>query len=332
MQIRRYSFHEEEIGPSIAKGRDARGGANVGVVVLGSINLDLIARIKRVPKAGETGLADTMTTSPGGKGANQALAARRMGADTTMLGMIGEDAFAMQALKFLRQDGVDLSRIGVSREHPTGLAMIVVEESGQNAITVVPGANRAVGPDVLTDLAAVLSPKDVLVLQLEIPFDVVEEAIGIARKVQARVILDPAPASERLPKSFFRVDVIMPNQFEAETILGTEITDVRSAKAAARHLTSRGAEVGIVKLGEMGVVWATGRGLFYLPGEKVASVDAVGAGDAFAGALAARLDAGDPLADAIRVANHAAAVSTTRQGAQPSFATFEEVRQSQPQS
>lgn len=300
----------------------------MAVVVLGSINLDLIARIQRVPKPGETLLADSMISSPGGKGANQALAARRMAASTTLLGMVGEDAFAVQALKFLRQEGVDLSRIGVSKEQSTGLAMIAVEQSGQNAITVVPGANGAIGQEALESLASILSPQDVLLLQLEIPLDVVEEAIQIAHKKQARVLLDPAPAIDRLPKSFYRVDVIMPNQFEAQTILGAEITDVRSAKAAARQLRSRGAEVAVVKLGENGVVWATGRGLFYLPGESVESVDAVGAGDAFAGALAARLDAGDALADAIRVANHAAALSTTRHGAQPSYASWEEVRHS----
>ena len=298
----------------------------MAVVVLGSINLDLIARIKKVPRPGETGLAQSMTTSPGGKGANQALAARRMGAETTMLGMIGEDAFAMQALKHLRQDGVDLSRIGVSKDRPTGLAMIVVEESGQNAITVVPGANAAVGQEVLHDLTAVLTSRDILVLQLEVPLDVVERAIAVAHEVRARVLLDPAPAVDRLPKSCYRVDILAPNQFEAEALVGGgPITDVRTAKAAARQLKSRGCEAAVVKLGEQGVVWATGRGLFYLPGVPVPSVDAVGAGDAFAGALAARLDAQFPLPDAIRIANLAAAISTTKSGAQPSFPTWPEV-------
>lgn len=301
----------------------------MAVVVLGSINLDLIARIARVPKAGETGLADSMTTSPGGKGANQALAAQRMGASTSLLGMVGEDAFAMQALKYLRQDGVDLTRIGVSRDNPTGLAMIVVEESGQNAITVVPGANRAMDEEkVLGDLSAVLSSSDILVMQLEIPFDIVERAIALAKRVRARIILDPAPATNRLPKSFYRVDILVPNQFEAETLLGgAAITDVRSAKAAARQLRARGAEIAIVKLGEMGVVWATSRGLFYLAGETVKAVDAVGAGDAFAGALAARLNTKDALSDAIRWANRAAAQSTTKPGAQPSFPYFAELEQ-----
>nr|WP_207711405.1 ribokinase [Sulfobacillus harzensis] len=294
---------------------------------MGSINLDLIAQIKSVPKAGETGLAENFMTSPGGKGANQALAARRMGAETALLGMVGEDAFAVQALKFLRQEDVDLSRIGVSREKSTGLAMIVVEASGQNAITVVPGANGVIGQDVLADLEARLTSKDILVLQLEVPLDVVEDAIAIARHIKARVMLDPAPAVANLPKSLYRVDIIAPNQVEAETLIGAQITDVRTAKAAARQLRSRGVEVAIVKLGEMGVVWATARGLFYLPGEPVKAIDAVGAGDAFFGALAARLDAGDALADAIRIANHAAALSTTKRGAQPSFARWEEVRQ-----
>lgn len=303
----------------------------MAVVVLGSINLDLIARIAKVPLAGETGLAKGMTTSPGGKGANQALAARRMGAETTLLGMIGEDAFAMQALKFLRQEGVDLSHISVSREEPTGLAMIVVEDSGQNAITVVPGANHAVGQDVLTDLERILTSRDILVLQLEIPLDIVESAIRLAGQIKSKVLLDPAPALQNLPKSLYRVNMMTPNQFEAETILGLSITDVRSAKAAARQLRSRGTEVAIIKLGEQGVVWATSRGIFYLPGESVEAVDTVGAGDAFAGALAARLDAGDGLAEAIRMANRAAGLSTTKRGAQPSFPTLREVQSYQPQ-
>jgi len=297
----------------------------LAVVVLGSINLDLIAKVAQVPRPGETALAESLSMSPGGKGANQALAARRMGAETVMLGMVGEDAFAMQALKFLRQDGVDLSHIGVTREASTGLALISVEASGQNAITVAPGANAAIGADVLEALAHLLKPKDWLLLQCEIPLDVVERAIRIAKEAKARVMLDPAPAATRLPRSFFQVDVMTPNQIEAETLIGHPVTDVRSAKAAARQLRSRGAEVAVVKLGDQGVVWATGHGLFYLPGEPVAAIDAVGAGDAFQGALAARLAAGDGLAEAIRWANHAAALSTTRHGAQPSYPYWEEV-------
>ncbi|MHB1612492.1 MAG: ribokinase [Sulfobacillus sp.] len=297
----------------------------MSVVVLGSINLDLVAQIDKIPVPGETRLARSMVTLPGGKGANQALAAQRMGAHTIMLGMIGEDAFAMQALKFLRQDGVDLSHIGVSKTSPTGLAFIVVEEGGQNAITVVPGANAEVGSDALADLQQVLGPSDVLVLQCEIPLEVVERAVITAKKVGARIVWDPAPASKNLPKSLFKADIVAPNQGEAEILLGVPVTDVRTAKIAARQLRSRGAQVGIVKMGAEGVVWATSRGLFYQPGEEVQAIDAVGAGDTFAGALAARLDAGEALGDAIRVANRAAALSTTKTGAQSSFPWLKDV-------
>ncbi len=297
----------------------------VAGVVLGSINLDLIARIERVPGPGETCLAEAFQTSPGGKGANQALAARRLGAPTHLLGMVGDDAFAMQALRYLRQDGVDLSRIAISKERSTGLALIGVEPNGQNAITVVPGANSAVGTEVLTDLARTLTARDILVLQCEIPLEVVERAMMMAREIGARVLWDPAPARARFPKSLFRADIVAPNQGEAEMILGMDIPDVRAAKNAARQLRTFGAQVGIVKLGEQGVVWSTARGLFYLPAEQVEAIDTVGAGDAFAGALAARLDAGASIGDAIRTANRAAAASTTRVGAQASFVWAREV-------
>ncbi len=301
------------------------GEQDMSVVVLGSINLDLVARIDQVPKAGETRLAQSMVLVPGGKGANQALAARRMGATTILLGTIGEDAFAMQALKFLRQDGVDLSHLEVCKTTATGLAFITVEDRGQNAITVIPGANAEVGSDALADLQQVLGPNDLLVLQCEVPLDVVERAMLMAKKVGARILWDPAPADRAFPKSLFKADIVMPNQGEAEIVTSHSVTDVRSAKVAARQLRSRGAQVGIVKLGADGVVWATSRGLFYEPGLAVQTVDTVGAGDAFAGALAARLDAGDGLGDAIRIANQAAALSTTKSGAQSSFPWLKEV-------
>ena len=298
----------------------------MSVVVFGSINLDLIAQIDKIPGAGETRLAKSLLTSPGGKGANQALAARRMGAEVTLIGRVGDDAFAMQALRILRQDGVDLSHIGVSRRYSTGLAFITVEETGQNAITVVSGANYELGTDALGRLEHILKPEDVLVMQAEIPFDVIERAIIIARRIGSQVLWDPAPASPHFPHGLFHVDVIAPNQNEAALLLGTSITDVRSAKAAARQLRALGAQIAIVKLGAQGLVWATSHGVFYDPGVAVNAVDAVGAGDAFLGALAARLDAKDPLAQAIKMANHCAALSTTQKGAQSSFPWWKDVR------
>ncbi|MCY0881010.1 MAG: ribokinase [Firmicutes bacterium] len=289
------------------------------VIVFGSINLDLIARVDNIPRAGETRLGQMLVTNPGGKGANQALASRRMGAETLMLGLVGDDAFAMQALQLLRQDGVDLHYIGVSRELSTGLAMITVDEQGQNAIVVISGANYGVGSKTLSDLESVLTANDIVLLQAELPMDVTERALMIAQSKGAMVMWDPAPASPGFPHRMFHAEIVMPNQGEAELILNCRITDVRTAKHAARELHQKGAGCAVIKLGDQGVVWATDRGVFYLPAETVKAVDAVGAGDAFAGALAARIAAGDNLAEAMRIANKAAALSTTHVGAQPSF-------------
>ena len=299
-------------------GHHIRGGA-VSVIVLGSINLDVLVRVDRLPAPGETRMARAMTMHPGGKGANQALAALRMGAPTILLGRVGEDAFAMQALKQLRNDGVDLSRVGISKTAPTGLAWIAVTPDGQNAITVAPGANGEVGEEALADLKDIVGAGDVVMMQAEVPVDTMVEAVRVAHRAGATVLWDPAPAEPDFPSALFGSDIVMPNQGEAEILLGVPITDVRSAKVAARLLRGRGAKVGVVKLGEAGVVWATSRGVFYQPGEAVETVDTVGAGDSFAGALAARLFSGDALGDAMRLANRAAALSTTRPGAQAAF-------------
>ncbi len=299
----------------------------MSVVVLGSINLDLVARIDRIPVAGETRMAQQLLTAPGGKGANQALAAQRMGAETWLIGMVGDDGFASQALKILRQEDVNLTDVSVSRTSSTGLAFISVEDGGQNAITVVPGANYQLGTDALRRLEQRLQEKDLVVLQAEIPLEVIERALIIARRARAQVLWDPAPASPHFPESLFHVDVIAPNQSEASAILGMPVEDVRSAKAAARQLRVRGAHIAVVKLGSQGLVWATSRGVFYEAGIAVDAVDAIGAGDVFLGALAARLDAQDSMADAVRYANVAAALSTTTSGAQPSFPELRVVKE-----
>lgn len=285
----------------------------------------MTARVDHIVGPGETLVASDVLVSPGGKGANQALAARRMGADTVLVGSVGDDAFAMQALRLLRQAGVDLSRIQVV-DRATGLAWVAVDRAGQNAITVIPGANAVTGAEALEAVRRLLGPRDTLVLQLEIPLETVAAAVNLARAAGARVLLDPAPAPSALPDACWQVDILTPNQGEAGQLLGgPAVRDVREAKAAARALRQRGPKVAVVKLGEAGVVWATAQGVFYLPAEPVTAVDSTGAGDAFAGALAARLDAGDPLPEAMRLANRAAAVSTTRRGAQVSFPDREEV-------
>lgn len=299
----------------------------MAVIVVGSINLDLIARIDHIPLPGETKMANGLTISPGGKGANQALAARRMGASTAFLGTVGNDAFARQAAQLLRAEGVDLSRLDTHPDLATGIAMIVVDEAGQNAITVVSGANRATEAAALEHLEQLVKPDDWVVLQNEIPLATGEKALSVAHRHRARVMWDPAPAVSTPPKALWQADIVVPNQGEAAALLGSPIEDVRAAKAAARQLRSQGVGVAIIKLGPEGVVWATQGGVFYLPAVSVDAVDTVGAGDVFAGALAARLDHNDSVADAIAWANRAAGLSTTERGAQPSFPHWERVRQ-----
>ena len=299
----------------------------MAVIVVGSINLDLIAHIDQIPGPGETRMAERLEISPGGKGANQALAARRMGASTTLLGTVGTDAFARQATFLLRKSGVDLTYLDTDPDLATGLAMIAVDGNGQNAITVVSGANHATDEKALAHLDRLIKAGDWVVVQNEIPLATVERALWTAHQRGARVIWDPAPASPKVSKLLWSTDVIVPNQGEAEVLLASSVADVRSAKAAARRLRENGVAAAVVKLGAEGVVWATAHGVFYLPATSVSAVDTVGAGDVFAGALAARLDHGDGLSEAIAWANLAAGLSTTQNGAQPSFPTWEIVRQ-----
>jgi ribokinase len=291
----------------------------MSVVVFGSINFDLIAQVSHRPQPGETLIASGFATSPGGKGANQALAARRMGASVTMIGAVGQDDFSAGALKLLRSDGVDLSHVRTIEGVSTGLAFIHLDEAGENSITVIPGANVKGEHEALSALEQVLSVHDILVMQLEIPLPAVLAAIAIAKRKGASVLIDPAPSPASVPDDLVAVDIFIPNRGEAQQILGYSIPDVDSACAAAEALRKRGAHIGIVKLGSDGVAWATEEGTFYEPAFKVQSVDTTGAGDTFAGSLAAFINSGYQTNEAIVLANHAAALATQQVGAQQSF-------------
>jgi len=291
----------------------------MSIVVLGSINFDLSAQIVHRPQPGETLMASAFSTSPGGKGANQALAARRMGAAVTMIGAVGQDDFATGALSLLRSDGVDLSYVRTIEGVSTGLAFIHLDEAGENSITVIPGANAQGAQEALRALEQVLSPHDMLVMQLEVPLPTVLAAITIAKRKGAAVLIDPAPSPASVPDDLVAVDIFIPNRSEAEQILGHRISSVESARAAAEELRKRGARIGIVKLGSDGVAWATEQGTFYEPAYKVQPIDTTGAGDAFAGALAAFMDSGYQVNEAIVLANRAAALATEHLGAQKSF-------------
>jgi len=285
------------------------------IVVVGSINLDLIARVARLPRAGETLAGASFTSSPGGKGANQALAARRAGAEVALFGAVGNDAFAAPALDLLRSDGVDLA--GVRRvAAPTGVALIHVDDAGENAITVVAGANAAVTADLIPGDA--LGRVAIVVMPLEIPLATVAAVAARARAAGARVIVNAAPAAALPATTLASIDILVVNEHEAAAVAAPlGLPAEPAAFCAAIHARFGGAVV--ATLGAKGAVASGADGPFALPAPTIDVVDTVGAGDALIGALAAALDRGATLREALREGLAAGSLACTREGAQASL-------------
>lgn len=285
--------------------------------VLGSLNMDLVCYSPRLPQPGETILGSQFETLPGGKGANQAVAAARLGVATYLVGRVGRDNFGDRLIEAARTAGVNCQGINQDHHRPTGVATVVVDQQGQNQIVVVPGANGEVGELELQILADWLQPGDLLLLQLEIPLQTVTAAAALGRRRGIRVMLDPAPAPTNLPEHFYaELHLITPNQTEASQLVGWSVQDPGSALQAARALQQRGVETAIVKLGEGGVVVASQEIDFYQPALAVNVVDTVAAGDAFNGGLAVALAEGKPLIEAVSFATALAAYTVTQPGAQ----------------
>ncbi|MCS6880108.1 MAG: ribokinase [Oscillochloridaceae bacterium] len=294
------------------------------IVVFGSINMDLVARAPRLPTTGETVPGHTFFTAPGGKGANQAVACARLGAPTRMVGRVGDDALGAELRAGLRAAGVD-ERDVLTTPGPSGVALIAVDDAGRNTIIVVPGANGAIGPADVTRLETALIGARALLLQLEIPLEAVVAAANAARRAGVPVILDPAPARE-LPAELYRLaDIITPNESEAATLVGFDLSDEAARIAAARALHARTGGAVALKLGEHGALLFASDQFLRLPALPVRAVDTVAAGDAFNAGLAAALVEGQPLAAAVRWAVAAGAVAVTRPGAQAAMPSRAEV-------
>jgi len=291
---------------------------------MGSVNMDLVVRGPRIPVPGETILGESLSEYPGGKGANQAVAAARAGGPVAMVGCVGDDAFGRSLRASLDQAGVVTTRLAV-RGARSGVALIEVAASGENSIVVVPGANALVTHADAEDALAALPRAEILLLQLEIPIEAVEGAAAAAKRRDIRVLLDPAPACPLSDRLLSTVDFLTPNQQEAALLTGMPAVGVADAPEAARRLLARGVGMVLVKLGAEGVLIASAEGMEHLPGHAVATVDTTAAGDCLAGALAAALVAGRSPRDAVAFANAAAALSTTRQGAQTSMPTLDEI-------
>ncbi len=297
------------------------------VCVIGSSNLDFTVTVPKLPAVGETVSGGTLATSPGGKGANQAVAARRFGADVAFVTLLGLDPMGDRLTAAMVDAGLPAGPIGRTCEVPTGVALIAVDPAGRNQIAVAPGANHQLTPDRARRHADLLAGADVILLQLETPIETVRWALAEARRLGKRTVLNPAPARVLpLPADLLPlVDYLTPNEVEAELLTDREVRSPDDAEAAGRALIARGVSTVVVTLGAAGAVAVDASGTVRVPGFPVAAIDTVGAGDAFSGTLAASLAAGASIADALLVANAAGALTCTRPGAVDAMPTREEV-------
>ncbi len=289
------------------------------LLVVGGANIDLVAHAPRCPKEGESLVGSFFHTVCGGKGANQAVAAARLGAQTTFAGCVGADTFGEMQRQALSEAGVNVTYLKTHPAEPTGTAMICVAETGQNSIVVVPSANFGFTPADVEALKPVFGEIDVLLLQLEIPMEAVEATLDLARRHGVVSIVDAGPAQPVAEDILRKADVVSPNETEAEAITGVAVQSLEDAKKAAAKLIDMGAREAVLKLGRLGAVYR-GDVWFHEPAFAVEPVDTTAAGDAFTAALALNWKT-MPHRDAIRFANAVGALATTVAGAQPSMPT-----------
>ena len=285
------------------------------IVVVGSVNTDMVVKGERLPAPGETVTGGRFVMAAGGKGANQAVAAARLGAEVTLVAKVGRDVFGDQAIENFRREGIRTDCILRDPDNATGVALILVDGGGENLISVASGANHALTPQEIERHCDCIRTADALMLQLEIPMDTVCRAAEIAAVAGVPVILDPAPAAP-LPEGLLRnVTYLTPNESEAERLTGTAVTDETSARTAAERLLGAGARHVIVTLGAKGALVAGEENAVLIPSQPVTAVDTTAAGDAFNGGLAWARGKGMPLETAVRWACLVGALSTTRLGA-----------------
>jgi len=289
-------------------------------IVFGSINMDLVVKVPRLPVPGETLVGRDFFTAPGGKGANQAVAIARLGVSTRMVGRVGGDSFGKELVNSLQSSGVQTDQILVDEAASSGVAVIAVDDAGENQIMIVPGANGQVNETDVERLKSLLPGACALLLQLEIPINTVILAAQAAREAGVPVILDPAPAQSSIPEQLYQsVDMITPNEIEAGQLVGFPVDGPLSAASAAAILRQRGVGSAIVKLGARGALCATSKETFLIPAFPVQAVDTVAAGDAFNGGLATALALGLPLRQAVVWGAAAGALASTKLGAQSSM-------------
>ncbi|WP_085619068.1 MULTISPECIES: ribokinase [unclassified Pseudomonas] len=290
------------------------------VVVVGSLNMDLVARAQRLPRAGETLPGESFFTVPGGKGANQAVAVARLGGSVAMIGNVGDDDYGRQLHRALYVEGIDCQGVSTCQGVSSGVALITVDAASQNCIVIIPGGNGLLTPQSVQRFDALLHAAEVIICQLEVPADTVAWTLARGHELGKRVILNPAPATGPLPAGWFaHIDYLTPNESEAEALTGVAVADLDSARRAGERLLQLGAGKVIITLGAQGALLVTPQGHQHFPAPVVQPLDTTAAGDTFIGGFAAGLVRGLEEGEAISFGQRAAALSVTRAGAQPSI-------------
>ena len=295
------------------------------IVVVGSSNTDMIIKMDQLPKPGETILGGQFVTAAGGKGANQAVAAARAGGAVTFVARVGEDVFGSQAVAGFVKDGINVDYVFKDKTSPSGVALIFVAKDGENSIAVAGGANGNLSSADLEKAKPAVIHAKILVAQLETPLETVQAAAELAAAHGVTFILNPAPARPLADSLLKLVSILTPNETEAELLTGIKVDSEQTATAAAQVLLAKGCGTVILTLGAKGAFVATLKARFLVPGFKVTAVDTTAAGDVFNGTLAVALSEDKPLAESVRFANAAAALSVTRLGAQPSAPRRQEI-------
>lgn len=295
------------------------------ITVVGSFVMDNVATMKRFPEAGETVLGERLGVYPGGKGINQCVAARRLGAETAMVGMLGKDGNGEAFRALMRAEGIAAEKVFESAEAATGTAQVQIEESGQNRICVLPGANYRFGIKELEEAKETITKAEIVLAQLEIRMEVTERLSEMCEEAGVALMLNPAPAAELPERLLKRVTYLTPNEKELEKISGMRVRDGEEAKRAAEALVKRGVKNVIATMGSRGALISNGEGSEAIAGYKVTAVDTVAAGDSFNGALAYGITKGKSLRESVKIANAVGALTVTKKGAVPSLPYLREV-------